>query len=347
MTSNSKTAREYTLFDVKFSLVFWTLINLVVRLTVLIAVIVLFLGSVMITMRHGQQYVWLPIIFVPTFVFSILCFFISQAITRRLTARRALLFKKKFTESAFKTILQSEVYEQKSDFTSLIRTSGAICRDWRTAYVNDYAVGTRRNQRFLMLDITLSGGFKTLFQGQLYIIELPRTLLGRSFEIQTEIINQTHDFDTCDAMKNARFKDEFVISYPRDKYRDKYTVYNILNDYGFSGQNDPDQISPEDKFSPYQLLNSDFAHCLTELREYHSGIFVHINKNYLLITLGGIENDHDNYFEPHLLDIFRTEEAIIKRVTDEVRTCTTELDMILDATHLNPERTATVMDISE
>lgn len=343
MTSNLKTASEYTLFDVKFSLVFWTIMKIVVRLTVLIAIIVLFLCSAMITMRHGQQYVWLPIIFIPTFIFATLCFFISQAITRRITARRALIFKKKFTESAFKTILQSELYEQKSDFTSLIRTSGTICRDWRAAYVNDYAAGTRRDQRFLMLDITLSGGFKTLFQGQLYIIELPRTLLGRSFEIQTEIINQTHDFDTCDAMKDAKFKDEFVFSYPKDKY----SVYNVLKNYGFSGQDDPDQISPEDRFSPYQILNSDFAHCLTELRDHHSGIFVHINKNYLLIALGGIENDHEDHFEPHLLDIFRTEEAITKRVNEEVRTCTTELDMILDATHLNPERTATVMDIGE
>ena len=342
-TLNAKSSKEYTLLRVKVSLILWTLIMFIVQFLMMTAIVALLLGSLMVTLKLGDQYAWMPVIFIPAFIFSILCFFVNHSITRRLFAKRAFVFKKKFTEGAFKSILQSEIYEQKSDFSSLIRTSGAICRDWRTAYINDYAAGTRRNQRFLMLDITLSGGFKTLFQGQLYIIELPKVLLGRPFEIQTEIINQTHDFDTCDAMKDPKFKDEFIFSYPRDKY----SVYSVLKNYGFSGEDDSEQAVIQEHFSPYQLLNSDFAHCLTELREHHSGIFVHVNKNYLLITLGGVENDGKDYFEPHLLDIFRKEEAMRERVNQEVQSCTDELDMILDATHLLASRTTTVTDIRE
>jgi len=331
---------QYSLLRVKVSLILWSLLMMFVQLVIVFVILALINCSAWIILTYGEKYSWLPIILIPTIVFIIICIFVNHSLMRILMAKRAVVFKNRFTKDAFTSILKSDVYEQKTDFTSLIRSSSTICRDWRSAYVNDYAAGTRRDQRFLVLDITLSGGLKTLFQGNLYVLELPRVLMGRPFEIMTEIINVTHDFDTTDAMNDPVFRDEFVIAYSKDKY----AMYDILRHYGFAG-GDEDDRTPTKAFTAAQLLSSDFASCFTSLREEYSGIFIQVSKNYMLVAVGGVENDGADCFEPRFFDLFRSADAIQSRVNAEVTQCSDILDKIMDASHLMPERTQTVNNL--
>ncbi len=336
----SVSAFRYSLLRVKLSLILWSLVMLLVQLLIIVVIFLVMHCSAWIILTYGAEHSWLPVILIPAVVFVILCVLLGHSVIRILVAKRAVVFKNRFTKDAFVNILHSDVYAQKADFTSLIRSSCAICRDWRTAYVNDYAAGSRREQRFLLLDITLSGGLKTLFQGQLYVLELPKMLLGRPFDIMTEIVSVTHDFDATDAMQDPVFHDEFVIAYSKDKY----AMYDVLRNYGFAG-GEEDVDAPGPSFTAGQLLSNDFANCFTQLREEYSGIFIQVSKKYMLIALGGVENDGADFFEPRFFDLFRSAESIQKRVNAEVTRCSEVLDKIIDASHLMPERTVTVNNL--
>lgn len=285
----------------------------------------------------------LLILVVPCFVLLAGLVLGNKWIVQNVLAHRTDIFKKAFTRVGFQRYFDVGAYTYKRNLAQLIRCSGVCCRDWGKMRVNDQVTGVRKGLRFLLLDLCLKGGFKTLFQGQMFVVELPKYINWRSFDIQTEIVNQTHDFDSTAAMQNTLFKEEFVFSYPEQNAG----ILNVLSQYGFENneKSEKTRLLPGNTYTPDELLSDDFARFLVSLREQYSGIFLHVQRNYLFIAFGSVENDGEDLFEPMRFDIFRQYEKIEQRVFDQVKTCVDVLDGLIDATHMVPDRVETVLEM--
>ena len=335
-TSKNLTPKEKA--RVKRSIVMWTCAIHLSHVLVIVLSLVLFMASARWMLHHAIELMnGLLVLVVPLCVLLLSLVLGHRLIVLNVIAHRTNIFKNAFTRVAFQHYFDIGAYEYKLNLAPLIRCAGVCCRDWGKMRVNDQVTGEYKGLRFLLLVLCLIGGFKKLFQGQLYVIELPKYLNWRSFDIQTEIVNMTHDFDETAAMKNEFFREEFVLSYPEQKAG----MLNVLSQYGFENA-DEARVA---KYSPDELLNDDFAACLVSLREQYSGIFLHAQRNYLFVATGSVENDGEDLFEPERLDIFRSYDKIESRVKDQVKQCVTVLDRVICATHMVADRVETVLDM--
>ena len=323
---------------VKRSIIIWTCAIHVSHVCVIVLSVVLFLMSAGWMLHHAVEMLnGILVLVVPLCVLLLSLVLGHRLVVMNVTAHRTNIFKNAFTRVAFQHYFDIGAYEYKLNLAPLIRCAGVCCRDWGKMRVNDQVTGEYKGLRFLLLDLCLIGGFKKLFQGQLYVIELPKHLNWRSFDIQTEIVNITHDFDGTDAMRNDLFKEEFVLSYPEQKAG----MLSVLSQYGF--ENADDALVP--KYTPDELLNDEFAECLVGLRDLYSGIFLHAQKNYLFVATGSVENAGEDLFEPERLDIFRSYDRIEARVKEQVKRCVDVLDRVICATHMVADRVETVLDM--
>ncbi len=324
---------------VKRSIIAWTCAIHVSHVCVIVLSMVLFMMSARWMLHHAVEMMnGILVLLVPLCVLLLTLGLGHRLIVLNVIAHRTSIFKNAFTRVAFQHYFDIGAYEYKLNLAPLIRCAGVCCRDWGKMRVNDQVTGEYKGLRFLLLDLCLIGGFKKLFQGQLFVIELPKHLNWRSFDIQTEIVNITHDFDGTDAMRNELFREEFVLSYPEQKAG----MLNVLSQFGF--EDEGDAVVP--KYTPDELLNDEFAECLVGLRDQYSGIFLHAQRNYLFVATGSVDNDGEDLFEPERFDIFRNYDRIEARVKEQVKQCVHVLDRVISATHMVADRVETVLDMT-
>lgn len=327
---------------VRRALVGWTCLLYVMYVVNIAFALLIFMLSAHWMVKHALNlFNGIPVLLVPLAILIGSLMFGHRFVVSKISRHRTNIFKTAFTRVAFQQYFEIMGHEIRANLSPLIRCSGVCCRDWGKMRVNDQVTGFHKGLRFLLLDLCLTGGFRTLFQGQLFIIELPKSVNWRSFDIQTEIVNVTHDFESTAAMQNELFREEFVFSYPEQKAG----MLNVLRQYGFDVSDAPDVRGPGAVYTPDELLNDDFASCLVSLRARYSGIFVHVQRNYLFVAVGGVDNDGEDLFEPGRLDIFRSYDRIECRVRGQVAMCADVLDKVICATHMVPDRVETVLEM--